>query len=110
MQAEMETAGSEREQAGLGRVATLVAREAPEEELFAAVSEEVARLLGAQTSNLYRFEPPEVAQAVGAWNEPGARGIAVGETLFLVGDTAMPRVLRTGRPTRIDDYSRFEGP
>src|SRR3954471_13703598 len=110
MRAGMETAGIVREQAGLGRVATLVAREAPEEELFAAVSEEVARLLGAQTSNLYRFEPPEVAHAVGAWSEAGARGISVGETLVLVGDTAMPRVLRTGRPTRIDDYERFSGP
>src|SRR4051812_10876538 len=110
MRAGMETAGTEREQAGLGRVATLVAREAPEEELFAAVSEEVARLLGAQTSNLYRFEPPEVAHAVGAWSEAGAPGISVGETLLLVGDTAMPRVLRTGRPTRIDDYEGFAGP
>src|SRR4051794_24595617 len=99
-----------REQAGLGRVATLVAREAPAEELFAAVSEEVARLLGAQTSNLYRFEPPELAHAVGSWNEPGAQGISVGDHLLLVGDTAMPTVLRTGRPTRIDDYSGLGGP
>src|SRR3954471_2868006 len=99
-----------REQAGLGRVATLVAREAPAEELFAAVSEEVARLLGAQTSNLYRFEPPEVAHAVGSWSEPGAQGISVGDHLLLVGDTAMPTVLRTGRPTRIDDYRGLAGP
>jgi len=44
------------EQAALRRVATLVARGADRLGVFAAVTEEVGRLLGADLANLIRFE------------------------------------------------------
>ena len=43
------------EQAALRRVATLVARGAAPEEVLAAVTEEVARLLVAKVSNMVRY-------------------------------------------------------
>ena len=45
------------EQAALRRVATLVARGVPTEEVFAAVTEEAARLLSVEYAYLGRYEP-----------------------------------------------------
>ncbi|MEA2210689.1 MAG: hypothetical protein QOF83_637 [Solirubrobacteraceae bacterium] len=45
------------EQAALRRVATLVARGAAPEEVFTAVTEEVARLLVAELTIMCRYEP-----------------------------------------------------
>ncbi len=45
------------EQTGLRRVATLVARGISQDELFAAVNEEIARLVSADLTALLRFEP-----------------------------------------------------
>lgn len=45
------------EQAALRRVATLVARGVPPAEVFAAVTEEAGRLLGADDAAVARFEP-----------------------------------------------------
>ena len=45
----MELRGFAEEQAALRRVATLVARAAPPEEVFAAVAEEAGRLLAADS-------------------------------------------------------------
>ena len=47
------------EQAALRRVATLVARGARPDVVFAAVAEEVGALLGADTAAIVRFEPDE---------------------------------------------------
>src|SRR5205085_4813573 len=44
------------EQAALRRVATLVARREPAEELFAAVAEEVGQLLSVEMVNMCRYE------------------------------------------------------
>ena len=44
------------EQAALQRVATLVAQMGPPDAIFAAVTEEVGRLLGARTANMVRFD------------------------------------------------------
>jgi GAF domain-containing protein len=45
------------EQAALRRVATLVARGAAPEEVFATVTEEVARLLPTELTMMVRYEP-----------------------------------------------------
>lgn len=45
------------EQAALRRLATLVARGAPPEEVFAAVVEEVGRLVPVEFAGIGRFEP-----------------------------------------------------
>jgi GAF domain-containing protein len=54
-----------REHAALRRVAVLVARQPSPSEVFAAVTEEAGRLLGAQTTNLMRVERPDQAVIVG---------------------------------------------
>ncbi|MDT7624261.1 MAG: hypothetical protein QOF99_5162, partial [Pseudonocardiales bacterium] len=59
------------EQAALRRVATLVAAAAAPEEVFAAVAEEVGRLLQVDYTILSRFEPDRVAIVVGAWTRAG---------------------------------------
>ena len=64
-----ERAALTEEQAALRRVATLVARESPPDEVFAAVAEELGRLLGATSTALYRFEDDGTATLVGRWGE-----------------------------------------
>jgi PAS domain S-box-containing protein len=96
------------EQAALRRVATLVAREEPEEVVFEAVAREAATLLGARTATTYRFGEAD-AVAVGSWAEPGAQGVAVGRLVPLNGSTAVPRVYRSGHAVRLEDSSGSSG-
>ncbi|MGZ4392187.1 MAG: PAS domain S-box protein, partial [Gaiellaceae bacterium] len=97
------------EQAALRRVATLVARKAPIEVVCAAVAEEAGRLLGVQIANTYRFESDREAVSVGAWSEPGIRGVAIETRLHLDGPTAAPLVFQRREAVRIDDYRGIEG-
>ena len=60
------------EQAALNRVAVTVATETAAERVFDVVTEEVARLLGADAANLVRFSPTrDEGVIVGKWSEPG---------------------------------------
>jgi signal transduction histidine kinase/ketosteroid isomerase-like protein len=56
------------EQAALRRVATLVARGVSQDELFAAVNEEVGWLVGADPTSLMRFEADDTVTLVAAWS------------------------------------------
>ena len=56
------------EQAALRRVATLVARGVSQDELFTAVNEEVAWLVGADPTALMRFEADDTMTLVAAWS------------------------------------------
>jgi len=65
------------EQAALKRVAILVARGTPPEQVFAAVTEEVGRLLPVDTTNMCRYEPGNTMMFVATWatgNEGFHRG------------------------------------
>ena len=97
------------QQAALRRVATLVAREPPEEQVFAAVTEEVAGLLQAQTANMVRFEDGERATVVGRWSESGTGSLPVGERLRLDGESALAAVWSTRETARIDRYDGVAG-
>jgi len=97
------------EQAALRRVATLVAGGGDPSQLFLSVTEEVGRLLGAQTANMMRFGADGTADVVGGWNEPGLPSVAVGAHRALDGDTLGPRIHRSGRPERVDEYAGLEG-
>jgi PAS domain S-box-containing protein len=107
-QAEAELARLAGEQAALRRVATLVARGVPPSEVFSAVAEEVERLLGAQATAIARLEPAGtmaiVASAGTARDE-----LSVGTRMELDADTALAKVLQTGRSTRVDDYGTVCG-
>jgi PAS domain S-box-containing protein len=90
------------EQAALRRVATLVARGADPSAVFSAVTKEVAGLLGGRTANMIRYQADGTALVIGAWGREGALNIGLGATVPLDGDSAGPRILRTGAPVRID--------
>jgi signal transduction histidine kinase len=97
------------EQAALRRVATLVATAGDPARVFPTVTEEVGRLLGAQTSNMVRYRHDGIADVIGQWNEPGAPSVPVGARLELDGDTLTPRICRSGQPERVDDFSGLSG-
>jgi PAS domain S-box-containing protein len=96
-------------QQGLRRVATLVACDAADRTLFAAVCEEVARILGAHTSNLYRCEGGGRAVALGAWAASKAQSVEAGSEVPLDGETAIAQVFRTREPAQVDDYAALPG-
>jgi GAF domain-containing protein len=95
------------EQSALRRVATLVARGAGGDELFAAVAQEIASVIGIAVVGVHQYE------ADGTFT---MRGIA-GETKFTAGsrypiedEGIAARILATGRPARKDNYSTLPGP
>jgi signal transduction histidine kinase len=97
------------EQAALRRVATLVARSAPPEEVFAAVAEEAGRLLGADYTSMARYDPDGARTVVAAWSSIGA-AFPVGARAMLGGRNVATLVCQTGRAVRIDDYADASGP
>jgi PAS domain S-box-containing protein len=60
------------EQAALRRVATLVARESPPEEVFAAVAAEVGRVLSVAGTAMYRYDDDGTATVVASWGKPAS--------------------------------------
>jgi PAS domain S-box-containing protein len=97
------------EQAALRRVATAVATEREPARVFGVVTEEVGRLLGAQTANMVRYDGSGSAAVVGGWNAPGVRSVPVGDFVRLDGDTVAARVWRTQQPARVDSYDGMAG-
>jgi PAS domain S-box-containing protein len=95
------------EQAALRRVATLVARQSSPAEVLGAVTDEVARLFGTAVG-LLRFEPDGtarlVAQSRTPWDPP-----PLGTRLSLEGEHVVSAVLRTGRASRLDDWTHASG-
>jgi signal transduction histidine kinase len=77
--------------------------------VFSAVTEEVGRLLGAQSSNMIRYDSAAEARVVGGWSAADNPAVEVGQPVPLDGDTAAVRVLRTGRAARIDSYDGLRG-
>jgi signal transduction histidine kinase len=93
------------EQAALRRVATLVARGAPPEELFAAVTADVGHLLEADFTVIGRYDPDGTVTVVGSWSTTGAAvPFPVGVRLEPGGRNLHTLVSRTGRPVRLDNY------
>ena len=112
---EARTAGDARriaeEQAALRRVAVLVARAAPPEEVFAAVAAEAGRLLGTDHARMSRYDPDGAASVVAAWSSTGtAAPVPVGTRVSPGGRNISTLVFRTGRAARIDDYAGASGP
>jgi GAF domain-containing protein len=97
------------EQAALRRVATLVAQATAPQEVFAAVAEEVGRLLAVDFATLVRYDPQDTLEVVGAWTRTGAPApTPVGGRLPLGGRNVTTLVYQTDRPARID-YSDVSG-
>jgi signal transduction histidine kinase len=97
-------------QAALLRVALLVARDAPQEELFQAAAEETARLFGAESGSVVRYVGAERAVIVGVWRARGRRGLPVNaEVDFEPGTTAMGQARATRGPVRAVGYDTRRG-
>jgi len=94
------------EQGALRRIATLVAEGAAPTEVFAALCEEVARVLDVAFVIIPRLEPDGSATVVGTW---GDLPFAPGAHWTLDGPSIVKQVLDTGRPARIDDYADLRG-
>jgi GAF domain-containing protein len=89
------------EQAALRRVATLVAAGIEPDELFSAVSEEVARLFSAEGAAVGCFEA-DGSGVVAVGLSEGLRGIPVGARTDLDDSLASTVVYRTGHAARKD--------
>ena len=95
------------EQAALRRVATLVAGNAPPEQVFQTVTEEVCRLLGLRTAVLHRFEDARMSTIVGKFGELTGP-FELGNIIELEVGSAL-QVLQTGAPAR-SNYDELAGP
>ena len=97
------------EQSALRRVATVVARQAPAEEVFALVTEELSRLLGVNLVRTVRFEPDGSTTVLASLGKhvdlmpPGA-------TVIWPKGSVTDQIFRTGRPARVDNYEPVRGP
>ena len=89
-------------------MATLVARGVSPTEVFSAVAEEVERLLDAHATAIGRLEP-DGTMAIVASSGTARDELPVGSRLKLESKMALTAVVRTGRPARVDSYSRASG-
>jgi signal transduction histidine kinase len=96
------------EQAALRRVATLVAQGTPPDELFAAVTGEIGRLLAAEYAFMGRYEPDGMF-VVATWGSAADRA-PVGSRTRVGGKNLVTTVLETARSARMDNYADASGP
>ena len=87
-------------QAGLRRVATLVARGANPVEVFDAVYYEMARCMHVTDARLSRYDDDKTATILTARHEPGMQNLSGGTRLTLADDELLSKVLSTGQPAR----------
>jgi len=97
------------EQAALRRVATLVARGALAEEVFAAITEEAGRLLGADYATMNRYGPDGTVTVVATWSSTSVV-VPAGIRWRIGGRNVNTLVFETRRASRLDDYSSASGP
>src|SRR5712675_2152818 len=84
------------EQAALRRVATLVAHGAAPEQVFAAVTEEFARLVPVDVAAMARYEPDGTLIYVASWGK-AMDFVPVGSRWTLDGKNIATAVFETGR-------------
>jgi signal transduction histidine kinase len=96
------------EQAALRRVATLVAQQAPQAELFAAIAGEIGELLGVESIEMIRYEEERFAATAAGWGRL-VRSVPDGTRALLGGRNVASLVFRTQRAARLDDYGDASG-
>jgi signal transduction histidine kinase len=97
-------AGLAAEQAALRRVATLVARGVPPEEVFAAVVTEVGQLLAVDLATMGRYELDGTLTFVASLGN-ARQPFPAGSRQRLGGNNLGTIVADTGRPARLDRYA-----
>jgi signal transduction histidine kinase len=109
-QARVDLRGYAEEQAALRRVATLVARGAPSEEVFAAVTAEIGRVFAVDYAGMSRYDAGGTATTVGRWDRTGTPWPGpLGGRLPLGGRNVTTLVFAAAQPARIDDYAHSSG-
>jgi signal transduction histidine kinase len=109
-QARVELRGYAEEQSALRHVATLVARGAPAEDVFAAVAAEEGRLLGTDVTVITRYNRDGTGTVVGSWSDTGVPMPFQPGTLVPVGGSnVVAEVYETGHAVRMDDYTQAHG-
>jgi signal transduction histidine kinase len=96
------------EQAALRRVATLVARGAAPEQVFAAVTDEFARLVPVDVAGMARLEPDGTLLYVASWGR-ALDFIPVGSRWTLDGKNIATAIYETGRPVRVESQAGATG-
>jgi GAF domain-containing protein len=96
------------EQAALRRVAELVARQAPPEEVFGLVTEELNRLLDVTNVATARFGADGTATIM-AVRGTAEDAFPPGKSVPLAGGSAIEQVFRTGRPAHLESYDNVDG-
>jgi PAS domain S-box-containing protein len=96
---------SAEEQTALRRVATLVASGTRPDEVFAAVANEVGRLLSVDIANVIRYESDDTVTLMAS----AGNRIPIGSRWPIGGTTLAPIVLKTRRPARVDNYVEVTG-
>jgi len=97
------------EQAALRRLATLVARGVPPNDLLRAVAAEAGTLLRVDLVILLRYDNAEAADVVATW-APGREESDAGGRWELEREALAANVFRTRRPAREDNWERLSGP
>jgi PAS domain S-box-containing protein len=96
------------EQVALRRVATLVARGVAPTDVLDAVAEEMRSLLDADWAVLLRYDGNDATTIVASRGDI-ARRLPVGTLISIGGEDATSKVLRTGRPARMETYADASG-
>jgi PAS domain S-box-containing protein len=95
------------EQASLRRVATLVARGTRPAEVFAAVAEEVGRVMDVDSTSIIRYEADGTGTVVAISGENILT--PAGSNWTLEGDSIAARVFRTRRSARMNSFTGAAG-
>jgi PAS domain S-box-containing protein len=90
------------------RVAALVSGGAASAEVFAAIAREVGHVVDLPLIAVWRYESDATATVIGAWSEQ-PHPFQPGTRWPLDGPTICTRVLETGGPARIEDFSKLPG-
>ena len=94
------------EQAALRHVATLVAQGASPGQVFSAVAQGVALVLGVPGINMIRFDQESAAIKIAGW---GTSPLDVGSRWNLDDPSVMALIAREVRPARIESYEETGG-
>jgi signal transduction histidine kinase len=89
------------DQAALRRVATLVARDVPREDLLESVAREVTGVVGSDGTGLWRYEPDGSVTVLASWSAGVLERHEIGRQTPPPGSVTS-RVLATGRPMSLD--------
>jgi PAS domain S-box-containing protein len=99
------------QQAGLRRVATLVARGVDPSEVFSTVADEMAGCLRVNNASVNRFDGDEVVVLALSHLDQGMKyKPVVGERHTLEGDNIATRVIQAGRSARLDSSDVQQAP